>query len=211
MGSPSIFDLYVRGLRISRRIPQDSYLSNLPAVRCLQEPNELALSKRVAFLVGENGVGKSTLMEALAIAMGFNPEGGTINFRFSTADSHSELYRYLTVIKGASRRQDGFFLRAESFYNLASEIDRMDREPSLGGRVIDSYGGVSLHRQSHGESFLSLIENRFGGARSVSSRRAGGRSFPHEADVADLPDPPSGRRGVSVYYLHALSYFDGDS
>lgn len=163
MGIPSIFDLYVRGLRISRRIPQDSYLSNLPAVRCLQEPNELALTKRVAFLVGENGVGKSTLMEALAIVMGFNPEGGTINFRFSTADSHSELYRYLTVIKGASRRQDGFFLRAESFYNLASEIDRMDREPSLGGRVIDSYGGVSLHRQSHGESFLSLIENRFGG------------------------------------------------
>ena len=84
-------------------------MSNLPAVRCLQEPNELALTKRVAFLVGENGVGKSTLMEALAIAMGFNPEGGTINFRFSTADSHSELYRYLTVIKGASRRQDGFF------------------------------------------------------------------------------------------------------
>lgn len=74
MGSPSIFDLYVRGLRISRRIPQDSYLSNLPAVRCLQEPNELALTKRVAFLVGENGVGKSTLMEALAIAMGFNPK-----------------------------------------------------------------------------------------------------------------------------------------
>ena len=99
MGSPSIFDLYVRGLRISRRSPQDSYLSNLPAVRCLQEPNELALTKRVSFLVGENGVGKSTLMEALAIAMGFNPEGGTINFRFSTADSHSELYRYLTVIK----------------------------------------------------------------------------------------------------------------
>ena len=169
MGIPSIFDLYVRGLRISRRIPQDSYLSNLPAVRCLQEPNELALTKRVAFLVGENGVGKSTLMEALAIAMGFNPEGGTINFRFSTADSHSELYRYLTVIKGASRRQDGFFLRAESFYNLASEIDRMDREPSLGGRVIDSYGGVSLHRQSHGESFLSLIENRFGGTVCIFS------------------------------------------
>lgn len=211
MGIPSIFDLYVRGLRISRRIPQDSYLSNLPAVRCLQEPNELALTKRVAFLVGENGVGKSTLMEALAIAMGFNPEGGTINFRFSTADSHSELYRYLTVIKGASRRQDGFFLRAESFYNLRLEIDRMDREPSLGWT-----GDRQLRRRIPAppipwRKFSFSDRKQVWGARAVSSRRAGGRSFPHEADVADLPDPPSGRRGVSVYYLHALSYFDGDS
>ena len=162
MEHTSVVDLYVRGIRISRKLPQDSYLYRLPAVRCLQEPNELTLRKRVTFFVGENGVGKSTLMEAIAISMGFNPEGGTINFRFATADSHSDLYRYLTVVKGALRRRDGFFLRAESFYNVASDIDRMDRESSLGRRVIDSYGGVSLHRQSHGESFLALMENRFG-------------------------------------------------
>ena len=162
MERTAISDLYIRGIRISREIPQGSYLNTLPVVRYLKEQDELILSSRITFFVGENGVGKSTLMEALAISMGFNPEGGSANFRFFTMDSHSDLHKYLTVIKGTARRQDGFFLRAESFYNLASDIDRMDREPSLGGRVIDSYGGVSLHCQSHGESFLSLMENRFG-------------------------------------------------
>ena len=152
MERTAISDLYIRGIRISREIPQGSYLNTLPVVRYLKEQDELILSSRITFFVGENGVGKSTLMEALAISMGFNPEGGSANFRFSTMDSHSDLHKYLTVIKGTARRQDGFFLRAESFYNLASDIDRM----------IDSYGGVSLHCQSHGESFLSLMENRFG-------------------------------------------------
>ena len=143
MERTAISDLYIRGIRISREIPQGSYLNTLPVVRYLKEQDELILSSRITFFVGENGVGKSTLMEALAISMGFNPEGGSANFRFSTMDSHSDLHKYLTVIKGTARRQDGFFLRAESFYNLASDIDRMDREPSL-------------------ESFLSLMENRFG-------------------------------------------------
>ena len=120
-------------------------------------------------LLGENGSGKSTLLEAIAVAHGFNPEGGTRNYNFSTRDTHSELCDAITVAKGYRRERWGYFLRAESFYNLASEIDRMDREPSLGGRVIDSYGGVSLHRQSHGESFLSLIENRFGGTVCIFS------------------------------------------
>ena len=95
--------------------------------------------------------------------MGFNPEGGTVNFNFSTSDTHSELYRYLRVGRGIGHRKDGFFLRAESFYNVASNIDEMDRQPGMGGRIIDSYGGISLHKQSHGESFMSLIANRFGG------------------------------------------------
>ncbi|MDD3193682.1 MAG: AAA family ATPase [Oscillospiraceae bacterium] len=155
--------LYVREIRISHEIPEESYLRDLPVVRHLLSTEGLALTRRVTFFVGENGVGKSTLIEALAIAMGFNPEGGTINFRFSTNDSHSDLYRFLTVGKGIRRQQDGFFLRAESFYNLASDIDQLDQPPSFGRSVIDSYGGVSLHHQSHGESFLSLVENRFGG------------------------------------------------
>lgn len=115
MEHTSVVDLYVRGIRISRKLPQDSYLYRLPAVRCLQEPNELTLRKRVTFFAGENGVGKSTLMEAIAISMGFNPEGGTVNFRFSTADSHSGLYRYLTVVKGTLRRRDGFFCARKVF------------------------------------------------------------------------------------------------
>lgn len=112
--------------------------------------------------VGENGTGKSTLLEAVAVAYGFNPEGGTKNFDFSTEDSHSELWQALTLVKRGFA-SDGFFLRAESFYNVASNIDQMDRTPSFGGRIIDSYGGVSLHHRSHGESFLALVQNRFGG------------------------------------------------
>ena len=99
---------------------------------------------------------------SIAVACGFNAEGGTRNFDFSTRATHSPLHEYLTVGRTAYPR-DGFFLRAESFYNVATNIDEMDEEPGPGGRVIDSYGGVSLHRQSHGESFLSLVHNRFWG------------------------------------------------
>ena len=99
------------------------------------------------------------MLEAIAVAYGFNAEGGSRNFNFSTASTHSDLYRYLTICKGIKRPSDGFFLRAESFYNVASEVDRLDEIQPL----ISSYGGRSLHGQSHGESFLSLVSNRFGG------------------------------------------------
>lgn len=100
-------------------------------------------------------------MEAIAVAYGFNLEGGTKNFNFSTRSSHSKLYEYITLIKGIKSPRDGFFLRAESMYNLATNIDDMDSVIGLGARVIDSYGGVSLHNQSHGESFLAVMMNRF--------------------------------------------------
>ncbi len=161
--SGNFSDLYVTGVKLTRELPQGSYLRRLPVVRHLQDLGELPIRRRVTFFVGENGVGKSTLIEAVAVAMGFNPEGGTVNFCFSTEDSHSPLHEYLTVCKGVRRRRDGFFLRAESFYNVATSIDQMDRQPGGGGPLIHSYGGVSLHKQSHGESFLSLVENRFGG------------------------------------------------
>ena len=148
-------DLYVTGIKLARDVPTDSYLHSLPVVKHLRDMGELPLNKRVTFFVGENGTGKSTLVEAIAVSMGFNPEGGTINFNFSTEDSHSELYQYLTICKGVKRHRDGFFLRAESFYNVASNIDEIG--------VVSNYGGVSLHSQSHGESFMALVENRFGG------------------------------------------------
>ena len=154
--------LYVRAVSLKEPLPEGSWLAELPVVRRLAE-EPLEFHKSVTFLVGENGVGKSTIVEALAVALGFNPEGGTKNFNFSTEDSHAELHRYLRVARGALRPRDGFFLRAESFYNVASNIDQLDREPGFGPPLIDSYGGVSLHRQSHGESFLALAENRFGG------------------------------------------------
>ena len=153
---------YLSGVKLRRELPEGSYLRRLPPVRYLMAGNELRFDRPVTFLVGENGSGKSTLLEAIAVACGFNPEGGTRNFRFATRETHSELGEYLTPIRKGYPR-DGFFLRAESFYNVASSIDEMDEGGILGPRVIDSYGGVSLHRQSHGESFLALVKNRFGG------------------------------------------------
>jgi predicted ATPase len=117
----------------------------------------------VTFFVGENGSGKSTLLEAIAVSLGFNAEGGSRNFHFETRRSHSELREYLRIAKGIRRPRSGYFLRAESFFNVATEIERLDAEPSFDPPVIDSYGGRSLHEQSHGESFLTLMTQRFGG------------------------------------------------
>ncbi len=156
-------NLYIRDVRISKEIPRNDYLTKLPVVKNLKKMGRLDFSKNVTFIVGENGIGKSTLIEGIAVAMGFNPEGGTVNFNFATKDSHSNLHEYLTVCKGYKRHRDGFFLRAESFYNVASNIDEMDAEPSFGAKIISSYGGISLHKQSHGESFMALVENRFMG------------------------------------------------
>ncbi|MCC6556372.1 MAG: AAA family ATPase [Polyangiaceae bacterium] len=130
----------------------------IQAIRALET---LTIHPRVTFFVGENGCGKSTLIEAIAIIAGFNPEGGTRSFNFSTRRSDSELHTALRVARGARRERTGYFLRAESFFNVATEIERLDREPG-GPPIILSYGGKSLHEQSHGESFLALIKNRFG-------------------------------------------------
>lgn len=140
----------------------DDYLANLPVVRWLNEAGELPLDQDVTFFVGENGTGKSTLLEAIAVACGFNPEGGSKNYAFSTKQTVSALHRSLTVAK-AAYEQDGFFLRAESFYNAATYLEELDGIPAAAPPLLDSYGGRSLHEQSHGESFLALVQNRFGG------------------------------------------------
>ncbi len=145
--------LYVRQVTLRGEIPREDYIRQLPVVRHLCH-KEISFRKSVTFFVGENGTGKSTLIEAIAIAMGFNPEGGTRNFCFSTNNSHSDLSDYLDISKGLPP-QDGFFLRSESFYNVATNIDQI--------HVINNYGGVSLHEQSHGESFMALVDNRFAG------------------------------------------------
>ena len=129
----------------------------------IQQLDTIKFHPKVTFIVGENGTGKSTLLEAIATAWGFNPEGGTKNFAFSTRASHSELHKYIRLAKSFRRPKDGFFLRAESFYNVATNIDELDEEPGFGPPIKDSYGGKSLHHQSHGESFFSLMLHRFGG------------------------------------------------
>ena len=153
-------ELYISKVRLTDKEQISGYLRELPVVACFDELN---FCRQVTFLVGENGTGKSTLMEALAIKCGFNPEGGTKNFRFATNETHSELYRYLKITRGYKRERDGFFLRAESFYNAASYIEELDEIPASSPKIRESYGGESLHRQSHGESFMSLALHRFGG------------------------------------------------
>jgi predicted ATPase len=152
---------YWLSARFERREGWDSgvYPFNLAVLRGL---DELAFHPKVTFLVGENGSGKSTLIEALAVAWGFNPEGGGKNFQFGTRASHSDLHRFVRPVRGVKRPRDGFFLRAESFFNVGTQIETLDREPG-GPPIIDAYGGVSLHEQSHGESFFALLEHRFQG------------------------------------------------
>lgn len=132
---------------------------SLPVIRNL---DILKFHPKVTFLVGENGSGKSTLLEAIAVSFGFNPEGGTKNFSFSNRASHSNLHQFIRLGKGVRRPRDGFFLRAESFFNLGTEIERLD-EGGGGPPIIGAYGGKSLHEQSHGESFLALLMKRFKG------------------------------------------------
>lgn len=130
----------------------EEYPFSLPVVRNLET---LRFHPDVTFLIGENGTGKSTLLEAIARILGFNAEGGTKNSLFSTRDTHSLLYDYIKAGRSFSVPKDGYFLRAESFYNVASYMDEVD--------YLAGYGGRSLHAQSHGESFLALLNHKFRG------------------------------------------------
>lgn len=153
---------YVDSILFDNKLDKGSYLRDLTVVKYLSDKKQLSFSSNVTFFVGENGTGKSTLIEAIAVAFGFNAEGGTKNFNFSTNKTHSELCKHIILSKTGHAR-DGFFLRAESLYNVATNIDNMDKLPSFDPPVIESYGGVSLHEQSHGESFLAIVQNRFRG------------------------------------------------
>lgn len=153
---------YIRKATFSAQMAPlaDRHPFTLPAVRCL---DQIVFDKDMTILVGEVGSGKSTIMEGIAIAAGFNAEGGSRNFNFSTALAHSDLHKFITLSKSPLRPRDGFFFRAESYFNLASNIEALDKEFSFGPPIINSYGRRSLHHQSHGESFLALVTHRFGG------------------------------------------------
>jgi predicted ATPase len=135
------------------------YPWDLPAIAALSTP--MRLDPRVTYLVGENGSGKSTLLEALAVAAGMNPEGGSSNYSFSTRDSHSGLGQAIRLIRGARRSRTDFFLRAESLFTAATYLEELE---AVDPTALQSYGGRSLHEQSHGESFLAVMINRFGPA-----------------------------------------------
>ena len=141
----------IRNLRSGGK--EEVYPYNIPFIRHM---TELEFRKEVTFITGDNGSGKSTLVEAIAVNMGINPEGGSKNFNFRTVATHSDFFRDIRIIRGPYREKDAFFLRAESFYNVASEVDR------LADGIHAWFGGKSLHKVSHGESFLNTFLNRLG-------------------------------------------------
>ena len=146
-------DLFLRRIDIDMSlIDRDSYLRNIPALRGTKR---LTFNKNITFFVGENGTGKSTILEAIAVAYGFSAEGGTLNYTFSTYDSHSDLYKALKMSKGIKRPSFSYFLRAESFYNVATKSEEYRDKPEM--IYYFDYGGKSFHSQSHGESFFSLM------------------------------------------------------
>jgi predicted ATPase len=131
----------------------DDFPFNIPAVRELQS---IEFHADVTFFVGENGSGKSTMLEAIALALGFGIEGGTLNNRLlNTSGEHTRLAEHIRMSRSARRPRDGYFLRAESFYNLATYLDQM---PQTTG-----YGGKQLHARSHGEAFMSVLLDKFRG------------------------------------------------
>lgn len=138
---------YLRGIELAGDAPDGEYPFDIPAVRALRDGIELA---PVTVLVGDNGSGKSTLTEAIAVRAGFNAEGGSRHLRFETTATHSELHRHLTW-RFARQPPYGWFLRAETFYGMATA-----------GAHIERFG--DFHSRSHGESFLDLLASRFAGA-----------------------------------------------
>src|SRR2546430_10188022 len=148
-------DLFVRSIALRREVIEDldAYPFSIPAIRHL---DELKLDSRVTLFAGENGSGKSTLVEAIAVAAGFNPEGGSRSVTVSTRASHSVLHKYVRLVRSTRRPRTGYFLLAESFFNVATYIEELG-DPA----ITNAYGGA-LHEKSHGESFISLVTNRFG-------------------------------------------------
>jgi len=145
---PFIERIYLDPTRI--RDPRH-YAFNIPALGGF---SQLDLHPEVTFFVGENGSGKSTMLEAIAVASGLNPEGGSRNMVFETRSSHSDLHAALKIRRYQALIPDAWFLRAESLFNVATEIENLG--------VGQHYGVESLHEQSHGEAFLTLLEHRFG-------------------------------------------------
>lgn len=154
---------HILSLKLTKKIPKNNYLSSLPIVKNLQRIKEISFKTPITFLVGENGIGKSTIIEAIAINYGFNPEGGTKDYNFVSKNTHSNLSEFITLVKSHNYAKNGYFLRAESFYNLLSYrgfLDDLYTNLSYMEHMekykteFDSY-----HQMSHGESFLELMDS----------------------------------------------------
>jgi predicted ATPase len=156
---------YLKSISIEKpdKKRQDSYPFNIPAIAGL---DTLQFHPDVTFLIGENGSGKSTLIEAIAMATDLGGQGGTGNFAVDDASGLSALGDFIKTKRGVQKPKDRYFLRAESFYNIATYLEELWKNPEARtskAQVFQRYGGKSLHEQSHGESFLALMVNGLGG------------------------------------------------
>lgn len=141
-------NLFIQGVLFDwNEIEPNSYIR---AIESLRDVEKIEFQSPVTLFVGENGTGKSTLLEAIAVAHGFNPEGGTKNYVFSTYDSHSELCDAIRIAKGYRKEKWGYFLRAESFYNVATQEEKY---------ADIAHPSMQYHKKSHGESFLDLAQD----------------------------------------------------
>lgn len=155
---------YLRALRVvkpgadddrSDDEPSDAYPFGIPAIKALAAMDELTFAADMTFIIGENGSGKSTLLEAIAIALGMPAQGGTRNVMLEEAGTRSPLADRLKLRRSFQKPRDHFFLRAESFYNLATYMDEVG--------YLAGYGNKSLHKRSHGEAFITTIMKKFKG------------------------------------------------
>lgn len=191
--------MYIRGAAVSwDAIPPDSYLRAIPA---LAEVERITFQQPVTFFVGENGSGKSTLLEAVAIAAGFNPEGGTRNYAFSTRDTHSELFRALRLIRNPSLPKWGYFLRAESFYNVATAEEAYAKN--------GNGASAGFHDQSHGESFLSMVQDHFVGNGLYLLDEPEAALSPPAAAHLDAGDHPLCPEEGPVHHRHPFAHPPG--
>lgn len=180
---------FVRRLQIPESAPRNGYPFDLPVVSRLVESGGLSFAPGVTFFVGENGSGKSTLVEAVAVAARLNAEGGSQHYRFTTRSTESELGDHVLLTWGPEKPRSRFFLRAESFYNVATNTEE------LGRAQVELLGGVSPHERSHGESFVDLIRHRF---------------FPGGLYLMDEPEAALSPRGcLAVMALMAELVADG--
>jgi len=150
-------DLFIKKITLERdKIESfEKYPFNISIVKNFEELN---LDSQVTFFIGENGIGKSTFIEAIAVALDLPAEGGTQNFRYETKDTTSNLSNYLRVAR-YNKPKTKFFLRAESFYNFSTEVERLVEED--GFLELHEYYGGNLHECSHGEAFIKLVQNKF--------------------------------------------------
>ena len=155
---------YLEAIRLERDAIGnfEGYPFSIPSIRHLRR---LEFHSAVTFFIGENGSGKSTLLEAIAVKAGFSAEGGDKQLQFGTYDTHSPLHNCLRLERSLGRPTDGFFLRAESLYNVATELEKIeaDTPTTHPDGPYRAYGGKSLHKQSHGESFLTVLKERLQG------------------------------------------------